>query len=162
MVLEHANAPLHTLGKIVVFWTVNTIVALTGIAVWSSQHLDACARTATLVSLFQINDPHKISTAVKIFTTLFLLDHIDYSGEYCQHLECLNNCSYPNGECNQETGQCSCSTLYNPYDRRQHWGSWQGEDCSYLPAWSGVFNTDAMSLTSGIVVLLLSLSLLFM
>lgn len=60
-----------------------------------------------------------------------------YTGEYCQHFECLNNCSFPNGVCNQDTGECSCNTLYSPYNRTQPWLSWKGPDCSYLPAWSG-------------------------
>ena len=51
-------------------------------------------------------------------------------------MECLNNCSYPNGICNQEKGSCSCNTLYNPYNRTQRWSSWKGTDCSFLPAWS--------------------------
>ncbi|KAL9184595.1 hypothetical protein ACHAXT_012565 [Thalassiosira profunda] len=59
-----------------------------------------------------------------------------YTGEYCQHMECLNNCSYPNGQCDQETGVCSCQKLYNPYNRTQAWSRWQGDDCSYLPAFS--------------------------
>ncbi|KAL7553832.1 hypothetical protein ACHAWF_017166 [Thalassiosira exigua] len=58
-----------------------------------------------------------------------------YTGEYCQHLECLNNCSYPNGIC-QNTGACTCSKLFSPYNRTQPWDRWQGEDCGYLPAWS--------------------------
>lgn len=56
-----------------------------------------------------------------------------YTGEFCQHLECLNNCSYPNGICNQETGSCSCRTLYSPYNISQPWGEFQGQDCSFLP-----------------------------
>ena len=60
-----------------------------------------------------------------------------YMGEFCQHVECHNNCSYPNGICNRETGICSCNALYSPYDRRIPWTNWQGEDCSFLPAWSG-------------------------
>ena len=60
-----------------------------------------------------------------------------YEGEYCQHRECSHNCSYPNGVCNQDTGQCLCHTLYSPFDRRIPWSVWQGEDCSYLPVFSG-------------------------
>lgn len=60
-----------------------------------------------------------------------------YTGEYCQHLECLNNCSYPNGICDQDTGICACNTLYSPYIKTKSWSTWQGQDCSYLPAFSG-------------------------
>jgi hypothetical protein len=30
-----------------------------------------------------------------------------------------------------------CHTLYSPFDRRIPWSVWQGEDCSYLPVFSG-------------------------
>lgn len=56
-------------------------------------------------------------------------------GEYCQHMECLNNCSYPNGICNPSTGQCACSNIQNPFNTSNVWSQWQGEDCSYLPSW---------------------------
>lgn len=71
-----------------------------------------------------------------------------YTGEYCQHLECLNNCSYPNGDCDHKTGQCSCNHLYNPYDRRERWNTWQGDDCSYLPTWSKGYRRVVVSLLS--------------
>ena len=60
-----------------------------------------------------------------------------FEGEFCQHRQCLNNCSWPNGFCNHDTGECSCNTLYSPYDRRMTWSKWQGRDCSYLPVFSG-------------------------
>lgn len=60
-----------------------------------------------------------------------------FEGEFCQHRQCLNNCSWPNGFCNYDTGECSCSTLASPYDRRVTWSKWQGRDCSHLPAFSG-------------------------
>ena len=59
-----------------------------------------------------------------------------FVGEYCEHRECLSNCSYPNGHCNFETGECECSKLRNPYDRRKSWSTWQGPDCSYLPVFA--------------------------
>ena len=76
--------------------------------------------------------------------------HEGYYGEYCQHTICLNNCSYPNGECDSSTGECSCYGLRNPYDSSQPFKiyrtpearkrnpsfltyiKWDGEDCSYL------------------------------
>ncbi|KAK1742930.1 kelch repeat-containing protein [Skeletonema marinoi] len=60
-----------------------------------------------------------------------------FTGEFCQWRECNHNCSYPNGICSRGTGECSCNALYSPYDRRIPWDTWKGDDCSYLPAWSG-------------------------
>jgi hypothetical protein len=60
-----------------------------------------------------------------------------FEGEFCQHHQCLNNCSWPNGFCNHDTGECSCNTLSSPYYRRITWSKWQGRDCSYLPVFSG-------------------------
>jgi len=58
-----------------------------------------------------------------------------YFGEYCQYKECLNNCSYPNGICDFETGSCSCSEIYDPYNLTRIWGFWEGNDCSFLTPW---------------------------
>lgn len=59
-----------------------------------------------------------------------------YFGETCQYIECLNNCSSPNGDCDHNTGLCRCKPIYSPFDQSKIWNYWQGEDCSYLPAWS--------------------------
>ena len=68
-----------------------------------------------------------------------------YFGDICQHKLCLNNCSYPNGVCNITTGQCMCRYLYNPYNNTARifedpltgaYRTWDGEDCSYLFAYS--------------------------
>ncbi|GMH86956.1 hypothetical protein TL16_g10705 [Triparma laevis f. inornata] len=46
-----------------------------------------------------------------------------YFGEYCQFMECLNNCSFPNGNCDYDTGTCSCAMIYNPFENfREWWG----------------------------------------
>ena len=52
-----------------------------------------------------------------------------FYGEYCQHRECLNNCSYPNGVCiwdeelGVSTGECDCRPVYDPYNNtRQLYG----------------------------------------
>lgn len=60
-----------------------------------------------------------------------------YFGEYCQFRECLNNCSYPNGNCDYDTGECSCSMIYNPFENFREWVRWDGEDCSYIAAYCG-------------------------
>jgi hypothetical protein len=51
--------------------------------------------------------------------------------------ECLNNCTYPHGLCNNATGECDCRMTYNPYNSSRPWRVWGGEDCSYLPAFAG-------------------------
>ena len=61
--------------------------------------------------------------------------HEGYFGTYCQHKHCLNNCSYPNGQCDFETGQCSCREIYDPYTLNRIWAIWEGEDCSFLTPW---------------------------
>ena len=60
-----------------------------------------------------------------------------YYGESCEHLMCLNNCSWPNGVCNATTGDCECAMVYNPYYNVREYYPWFGEDCSYLTVYSG-------------------------
>lgn len=43
---------------------------------------------------------------------------------------CLNNCSYPNGEC--LNGSCYCAMVYEPYNRSLEYLPLLGEDCSIL------------------------------
>lgn len=38
-----------------------------------------------------------------------------YFGEVCQYKQCLNNCTWPNGECNITSGMCNCRMTYSPY-----------------------------------------------
>lgn len=52
----------------------------------------------------------------------------------CSQRLCLNNCSYPNGECIGTV--CSCAPIMNPYNNTQVWAHWQGEDCSWLTPFS--------------------------
>ena len=61
-------------------------------------------------------------------------------GEYCQYVECPNNCTHPNGECDHDTGICNCGPIYSPYNQSQVWSYWQGDDCSYLTPWCGCYN----------------------
>jgi hypothetical protein len=42
---------------------------------------------------------------------------------------CLNNCTYPNGQCID--GQCICNSTLNPYNRTRYWKPYGGSDCSY-------------------------------
>jgi hypothetical protein len=65
-----------------------------------------------------------------------------YFGEWCQYKHCLNNCSFPNGDCDILTGECVCQSVYNPYNKSRRlvgedWNaSYQGIDCSYLTAFA--------------------------
>ena len=61
-----------------------------------------------------------------------------YKGPSCEHIECLHNCSYPNGQCDHSTGTCSCLPIYSPYNRSRIWSFYSGEDCSYVIPFAGV------------------------
>ena len=76
-----------------------------------------------------------------ILSTVLVVVMIDNpQGEYCQHKECLNNCTFPNGICNHDTGYCTCNALYSPYNHSKILNYWQGDDCSYLTPWCGCRN----------------------
>lgn len=60
-----------------------------------------------------------------------------YSGLDCSLMTCPNNCSYPNGACDLQTGQCKCAGLLNPYNRTEVFATYQGIDCSWVPAFAG-------------------------
>lgn len=79
-----------------------------------------------------------------------------YYGEKCEHRICLNNCSYPKGDCNSTTGICDCHVMKNPYNNRKPFEfrkvekrkedfrkykeivtvKWAGQDCSYIMAYA--------------------------
>lgn len=63
-----------------------------------------------------------------------------YFGNSCEFIECLNNCSYPNGICDYKTGECQCGTIVDPMHTGGNWiAEWQGEDCSYLTPWCSAY-----------------------
>jgi len=62
-----------------------------------------------------------------------------WSGPACAQRQCPHNCSWPNGEC--VDGECVCAAIANPYDRRQLFTLWGGEDCSYLQPFAGATST---------------------
>ena len=76
-----------------------------------------------------------------------------YFGDHCQNIACLNNCSYPNGLCDWNTGQCTCGDIADPLDPTKMWDRWQGEDCSYLPVWSGARSVAAAPAAAGIALI---------
>lgn len=73
-----------------------------------------------------------------------------YEGISCENKACLNNCSYPNGDC--VNGTCVCKAVKDPYNNTRNiqgvaydidgfdlgWGfasysgNYAGEDCSYM------------------------------
>ena len=65
-----------------------------------------------------------------------------YFGDICDGKECLNNCSYPNGQCNHTTGNCKCNMMYSPYNNSRPYFPWGGEDCSYLFPYAAAYSID--------------------
>ena len=52
-----------------------------------------------------------------------------FNGLACENKQCLNNCSWPNGNCT--AAGCKCNALRNPYDRDVPWLTFGGLDCSF-------------------------------
>lgn len=90
-----------------------------------------------------------------------------YFGEICDRMVCLNNCSYPNGVCNSTTGDCNCRPTYNPFNNTQIYRAWEGEDCSYMWAYSAAqpqqqfMNNfyNSIMITFFVVVIIISVSI---
>ena len=78
-------------------------------------------------------------------------------GDYCQNIDCLNNCSYPNGICDRSTGQCQCEQLITPYGP---WDHWEGDDCSYLTPWCGSEKQHARIASAIVSVILILLMIM--
>ena len=62
-----------------------------------------------------------------------------FYGEFCQYMQCLNNCSWPNGQCNQTSGACNCNPIMDPYVGWRVFKYWGGEDCSFIHMYAGGF-----------------------
>mmetsp|Transcript_6441 Transcript_6441/g.9423 ORF Transcript_6441/g.9423 Transcript_6441/m.9423 type:complete len:171 (+) Transcript_6441:186-698(+) len=108
------------------------IVALMGIAVSSSPFRVVYAKMDTLVSTVACTS----TLLTKLFITkIAFMISLVFTGDFCQYRECLNNCSYPNGVCNDSSGVCMCQPIFSPYNSQQIYVYWEGEDCSYLTAW---------------------------
>uniref|UniRef100_H3GSZ4 EGF-like domain-containing protein n=1 Tax=Phytophthora ramorum TaxID=164328 RepID=H3GSZ4_PHYRM len=69
-------------------------------------------------------------------------------GKYCDAQMCLNNCSYPNGEC--MNGSCYCAMVYEPYNNTLEYFPLMGDDCSFLIPFAGAVR--APSVVMAIVV----------
>jgi hypothetical protein len=54
-----------------------------------------------------------------------------WTGPDCATRMCLNNCSWPNGDCDGD-GTCVCRAIANPYKRTDTWALYGGPDCSYV------------------------------
>ena len=53
-----------------------------------------------------------------------------WTGEDCSSITCLNNCTYPWGDCTD--GVCVCRDIMNPYNNTQVWAKYEGPDCSWI------------------------------
>ena len=80
-----------------------------------------------------------------------------YYGDVCQYMQCLNNCSYPNGVCNQTSGECTCRMMYSPYNNTREYYPWDGEDCSYIFIYSGALSRYSLEFFVIFLILLLCL-----
>lgn len=56
---------------------------------------------------------------------------------------CLNNCSYPNGECVE--GGCKCAEILNPYNRSIVWAHYEGQDCSFSMYYQKTVQIDVVT-----------------
>jgi len=74
-----------------------------------------------------------------------------WTGASCSERLCLNNCSYPNGDC--INGRCNCSFTRNPYNRSMLWARYQGDDCSFVTPYAAAAAPAA--LPAALVVALL-------
>ena len=87
-----------------------------------------------------------------------------YVGLDCGERLCLNNCTYPNGECDRDTGLCDCGPTFHPYDRRKVYastlGRWNatfgGEDCSWCKWFGGGARVCVCGGGGGIILCLLA------
>jgi len=55
-----------------------------------------------------------------------------FGGPACKSQKCINNCSYPNGDCNFATGICECRFMKDPYNNTRDYKQYGGNDCSYM------------------------------
>ena len=61
------------------------------------------------------------------------------------------------GQCNMTSGACDCHMMFNPFNSSQPFSPWAGDDCSFLPAYSGAtrhIGTSAWAAAIGVVLLL--------
>jgi hypothetical protein len=83
-----------------------------------------------------------------------------FSGDICEQQVCLNNCSYPNGVCDTSSGLCTCAAIKSPYDISVGWAVYEGDDCSWVPAFAGA-GAAHLSLAASALAALLALALLW-
>lgn len=74
---------------------------------------------------------------------------------------CLNNCSYPNGEC--VNGSCYCAMVFEPYNNTLEYFPLMGEDCSFLLpfAFAGPRLSTASTASLGIAFIAAAVALLW-
>jgi hypothetical protein len=64
-----------------------------------------------------------------------------WEGEVCNLKKCINNCSYPNGTCNQVTGKCDCTQIDNIL--------YEGPDCSQISCPGDCINNGSCNSYTG-------------
>jgi hypothetical protein len=73
-----------------------------------------------------------------------------WTGASCKERLCLNNCSWPNGDC--IGGRCNCSYVANPYNRTMIWARFQGEDCSFIAPYAAASVANVASVLVWLVI----------
>ena len=87
--------------------------------------------------------------------------HPGYYGETCEKQICLNNCSYPNGICDPDTGDCECHYIRDPFVNTRDFKKWGGLDCSYIFPYSSAPPSFQKSITFSVVIAILSYIFIF-
>lgn len=123
-------------------WTAPTTAPGTGYAAWSTRCRAVCAtrggkeRRVTRVRLrprrWQRHRRH--ARALRLASLASPVHDAGLTPNPALHPPsrraaiCPNNCSYPNGVCNN--GTCNCTMFNNPYNRSIEWRKWGLDDCS--------------------------------
>jgi len=66
-----------------------------------------------------------------------------WAGPSCEERLCLNNCSWPNGYCDE--GNCICTMNPNPFNRTIDFEPFAGEDCSFVVPFAGASRQGVLS-----------------
>ena len=76
-----------------------------------------------------------------------------FSGHDCAQQTCINNCSFPNGDCTN--GECVCNKINNPYNNTQSpYAQFDGPDCSFITPYAA---SNSLGVSSCFVLAILGL-----